>query len=116
MNGSKEYLKENDIMPYISFKDGQAHTVKLLSDKADKIKDKDGEEKEGMKYMVIEDGTEKSFFTSAISLIQKLADKEEGSEVVIQMKSAKGADGQWKSFYEVKSAGTEEEPPMEYEG
>ena len=88
-------------MPYISFKDGNPHTLKILNDKISTLKDKQGKEIEGVKYLVEENGEHKTFFTSSISLISKLADVEEGTEVIIQMRSRKTEDGSWQSYYEV---------------
>ena len=111
MQGSKEFLKTHEILPKISFKDGKAHTVKLIQDKVDKIKDADGTEVEGVKYKVVEAGEVKTIFTSSVGLIQKLSEYAENSEVVIQMKSKKGEDGKWKSYYDVRLVGEDSDTP-----
>lgn len=103
MEASKEYLKKNNIVPTISFKDGTAHTVKLVQDKLDTITGNDGKDVEGVAFLVEEDGEKKRFFTSSVSLIQKLSSVESGSTVTIQMKKSKGQDGKYKSYYEVNS-------------
>jgi len=101
MENSKSYLKDHSILERISFKDKKPHTVVLGKDKLDTIKDQQGKELEGVRFLVKEDGEAKSFFTTSISLIQKLANKEAGDTVVIQMKSRQGDDGQYRSYYEV---------------
>lgn len=108
MQGSKQYQKENNIIPRISFKDGKGHRVELVKDKMETMTF-EGEEKTGVKYLVKENGTPKSFFTSSEALISKLADLEEGAVVEIIMKSVKLDNGQWGSRYEVKQDGGQEE-------
>ena len=39
MKGAQQFLKENDIVPRISFKDQPTHTVKLIASKSDEIDD-----------------------------------------------------------------------------
>ncbi len=110
MQGSKDYLVKNKIASFISFKEKPEHTVKLIGDKEDQIKTKDGMVT-GMKYMVEENGEPKSFFTQSVGLIQKLAQYNEGDEVTIKMVSKK-IDGTFKSSFVVTKVGetsTEEE-------
>ena len=113
MDASKKFLKDEGIVPFISFKDGSAHTVTLQSDKKDKIKDKQGKDQEGISYSVKEKGTKKKFFTSAISLISKLAEYEEGDIATIQMKKRKNEDGNFISYYEVTKGDTIDEVKAE---
>ena len=111
MQNSKTYLHNKGILPKISFKDGQSHLVKLLKDKEETIRDANGLEKQGIKYLVEEGGTPKSFFTSSIGLVQKLSELAEGTEVVIQMKSKKGDKG-FISYFEVEVKGQEIDIPI----
>jgi len=101
MDNSKQFLKNQDILPRISFKDGKEHIVKLLNDKIDKIQDGTGKEIEGVKYLVEEDNENKSFFTSSIGLIAKLADLEENTMVGIKM-IRKKTDAGYRSSFEVR--------------
>lgn len=105
MQQSKDYLTNHKIRPFISFKDGKAHTVRLLKDKIDTLKDNQGVVKEGVKYLVVEGDTEKTFFTGSIALISKLAEYEEGDEVTIELKSRKAENGEWRSYFEVSQKG-----------
>lgn len=101
MKASKEYMKKNNISAYISFKDGQAHTFKLIDDKEDSIKDtRSGVDVVGVRYLVEENGEKKSFFTSSSALISKLAEFEPGTIVTARLTST-NAGGQYKSVYEV---------------
>lgn len=109
MKNAQKYLKQKDIRARISFKDGKQHTVILRESEVDTIHS-DGEEIEGVRFVVEEEGDEKSFFTSSIKLIQELASKEEGDVVEIQMKSKKSESGNWFSTYEVKSVGNSKQP------
>ena len=100
MKNSKQYLKDKEIMQRISFKKEPKHTVKLLEDKLDTIPDGKGGEISGMKYLVEENGVQKSIFTSSNSLIEQLSDLDEGTVVTVEMKS-KNVDGKFISYYEV---------------
>ena len=100
MNESKAYVKDHNIIPTISFKDGKAHVLKIIQDKRRTIQTDQGD-KEGVSYKVMEGETLKRFFTSSDALIVKLADIEEGESVKIQMKSRKTQDG-FINFYEVE--------------
>jgi 3-hydroxymyristoyl/3-hydroxydecanoyl-(acyl carrier protein) dehydratase len=102
MQSSKEWMKESGYNDRISFNDLQAHTVELVKDKQDEIPDGRGGIVKGMKYLVKEDGVEKTIFTGSIGLISKLAVCEPGDVVTIQMKKANN-----KSFYTVTKAGAE---------
>ena len=101
MEASKQYTKENGGMR-ISFNDGLAHTVKLIKDKLDTIPDGKGGTVSGMKYLVEEEGDQKTIFTGSIGLVSKLASCNEGDIVTIQMKKANN-----KSFFVVTKAGEE---------
>lgn len=101
MQASKEYTKEHGGLR-ISFSDGAAHTVKLIKDKVDSIPDGKGSTISGMKYLVEEDGEQKTIFTGSIGLVSKLAACNEGDTVTIQMKKANN-----KSFFVVTKAGEE---------
>ena len=118
MQNSKDYLKNHNVVPFISFKESPKHKVKLLSDEIGKIKDKQGVEVDGVHYSVEEAGTEKKFFTSSIGLIQRLAECEADETVTIEMKSKKGEKG-WQSYFVVTRhdlGEAEEVPPViEYE-
>lgn len=97
MQGAKDYMGKHEILDRISFKDGKAHTVKLLNDKIDTI-NAEGEDREGVKFLVEENGEHKSFFTSSESLIIALARYEKGDTVTIQMVRRKGKKGFISSF------------------
>jgi len=108
MEESKKYLKNKDILPRISFKDGKEHTVQIKQDKLETITDSQGKETEGVKYKVIEDGEVRTIFTSSIALISKLSVVEPDTVVKIKQKKYKDGSGQIKTTYEVVSAdGTE---------
>lgn len=100
MENSKAFLKQNNIVENISFKDGKAHTVKIIEDKLQTIKDSTGAEISGVAYKVIEGKEVKRFFTKSINLIQQLAKLPAETEVIIQMKSKKGPSG-FISYFDV---------------
>ena len=118
MNNSKQFLKDNNYLPRISFKDGRPHRVKILKDAIKCIKDESGQDIEGVEYSVIENGEDKTFFTSSFSLISQLSEYDEGVEVEIQMKSKK-VNGKFQSYFEVAISDgeipiteDESEPPL----
>lgn len=111
MEASKKYLASNKIIPFISFKSQPEHTVKLIDDKEDSIMTQEGKQ-DGMKYLVEEDGTQKSFFTTSISLVQQLANFNKGDEVTIKLGSKK-VDGQFRSSYTVRKKGESSDPEVE---
>lgn len=111
MENSKQYLRQHDIKPKISFKETPKVTVKLLNDKLETVTDNTGKEIEGVKYLVEHEGEHKTIFTASVSLIAKLASCEENDVVTIEMKSVKGPDGGFKShFIVVKEKVYESEP------
>lgn len=109
MDASKNWVKNNG-GNRISFNDGSAHTVKLLKDKEDTIPDGKGGKVSGMKYLVEEDGEQKTIFTGSIGLISKLAACNTGDTVTIKMGKANN-----KSFYTVTRDGAEVGTPEETE-
>ena len=100
MEASKQWMKEGGFSNRISFNDGSSHTVKLVKDKVDSIGDGKGGQVNGMKYLVEENGEQKTIFTGSIGLVSKLAVCSEGDLVTIQMKKANN-----KSFYVVTKEG-----------
>lgn len=102
LEASKAWMKEGGYDNRISFNDGSAHTVKIIKDKEDSIPDGHGGTVKGMKYLVEEDGEQKTIFTGSIGLVSKMALCDYGDVVTIQMKKANN-----KSFYTVTKAGEE---------
>ena len=103
MENSKKFLAKSDFIPYISFKEQASHTVKLLNDKEDTIMDKaTGKLIPCVKYLVEEQGQKKSFSTTSLGLVEKLAKFSIGDIVTITLGSKKGANG-FVSVYEVHS-------------
>jgi len=100
MKKVKDYLKKEGILSRISFKDGKEHIVKLIDCKEVTITDANGEERRGMKFKVTEGGEPKTFFTSSVGLLTKLAEIPENSVVSIQMKKRKD-NGNYKSYFDV---------------
>ncbi len=110
MDASKQFLKDNDITARISFKGTGPHTITLAKDKADTLIGTDGKEVNGVQYLVKEDGEPKTFFTSSIPLVQKLAEYKPGDTVTVEMKSVKGTDGGFKSTFVVSGAKEDDTP------
>ena len=68
MDASKKYMEKNGFGDRISFNDLSAHTVKLLKEKEDTIPDGKGGTVSGIKYLVEENGKQKTIFTGSIGL------------------------------------------------
>ena len=120
MDASKEFAKtyaaESGMRPFLSFSDMQPHTVKLVKDKKDTMQDTNDSSKivHGVRFVVLEDSVEKEFFTASIGLIQKLADRNPGEIVTIQMTKTKTDKG-FRTGYSVKVAGQEIKTQTEIE-
>ena len=116
MQYSKEFLKTHQILPRISFKDRQPHTVKLVKDKLETVNSDKGP-KDGVRYLVEENGEPKSFLTCSPNLISTLSSFEPGDIVTIQLQSKK-SNGTLISVFKVEKEGIgsvddqDEEPPM----
>ena len=104
MEKSKQFLKDHDILPRVSFEKGKPRTLQIIDDRPEEITDKDGKKVEGMKYKVTENGEPKTIFTSSIALISKLAEIDPGTMVEITQKGYK-QDGEWRTTYEVVQKG-----------
>ena len=105
MEGAKKYMKGQDMVPFISFKQSVPLAVKLIDSKEDEIKNTQGSEGgmvKGVKFLVEHNGDKKSFFTSSISLIQKLAEHAEGSVVTIMQIKYNSGEG-FRTGYEVEA-------------
>lgn len=103
MNKSKNFLEKHGISTRVSFKENPCHTFELVSDELKNIPGDDGEMVEGMLYTVIEDGTEKEWFTTSISAIRKIAELNEGDIVSVELKKKKKGS-KWINYYDVFEA------------
>lgn len=103
MKGAKSFMEKQDIIPFISFKVNEPRHLILIDSKEDKIKDKrSGNMVDGVKFLVTEDGDQKSFFTTSFVLIQKLSEIDENSKVTVMQVKYKADDGDFKTSYEVE--------------
>lgn len=120
MEASKEFTKTysetSGHRPFLSFSDMQPHTLTLVKDKRDRMADPNDASKmtDGVRFVVIEGSTEKEFFTSSIGLIQKLADRNAGDVVVVQMTKSK-TDRGFRTGYSVKYNGQDVKTASEIE-
>lgn len=112
MEVAKAYLKKYKLDNTISFKDGKEHTVKILKAKEASIPGQNGETKNGLKVLVEEAGSQKSFFTTSTPLIKNLAKVKEGEVVSIRLKQV-SKDGGFISVYIFKNADEAEDVTYE---
>ena len=105
-NAAQQFIKDNKISQFISFNDGQPHTVTLKDSSPSSIKDpRTKETLEGLSWKVTENGEDKSFFTRSTMLIQKLNSFNAGDTVTITMKKAPNENGELRTSFTVKLAG-----------
>jgi len=101
MQIAKKYVEKHDLDKTISFKGTGEHIVKLIGGVEDTIKNQDGGETSGIRFTVMEDGKEKTFFTGSEILIKELANIKEGSWVKIELCAKKTPSGV-RSFFAVE--------------
>ena len=87
MSIETKWLKDQGIRPRLSFKTTPIiKGIRIINRKVDQIETPQGM-KQGIKYLVVHDGEEKTFFTGSISLIEKLGAIPNGAVVNITMKN-----------------------------
>jgi len=111
MEAIKNFLKEHQMLPKISFKDKKEHTVEIVKAKEESFNNEKGELVEGVKFLVTEDGEPKTFFTASQDLLTQLAECKEGETYKIKMYS-ESVGGVIKSRFSVQKVGGLEEIPI----
>ena len=103
ISATEKYLKEKGIQPKIYFAPGEEHIVTMTGkDKLEDITTRTGEVKQGVKYLVMEDGIAKVIITAADSLISKLVGAlKEKATVKITQKKYSNSDGEARTTYDV---------------
>jgi len=111
MDAIKNFLKEHQILPRISFKDRKEHTVQIMKARAESFNNDKDELVQGVKFLVTEGGEPKTFFTASQDLLTQLAESKEGETYKIKMYS-ESVGGVIKSRFSVKKVGETEEIPV----
>jgi hypothetical protein len=112
MQEIKNWLKDHQVLPRISFKDRHEHTIKMIQAKEESFTNNEGELVNGIKFKVYEDGEVKTFFTASQDLLLKLSECQEGDIYRVKM-CAKNIGGVIKTYYEVKKMEGETEVDVE---
>ncbi len=113
MENSKKFLKDHNILPKISFNDGEPRTLTIVDDKLDTTFDQKKQiDVDCMTYKVTENGEVKKFSTQSITLIAKLSEVEKDDVVKIQQTKYKTATG-FKKTYKVSKIEGENEVSVE---
>ena len=99
-NPEKEWMKDHQILPRISFEPDKPRILKILERKREKFTNSEGDLVDGIKYKVLENGEIKTFFTASQVLIGKLADVLDETIVKITQKKIR-EKGQIKTTYDV---------------
>lgn len=84
-------MKDHQILPRISFEPNKPRTLKIIKRKREKFTNTDGDLVDGIKYLVLENGEAKTFFTASQTLISKLADIP--NETIVKITQKKVRDG-----------------------
>lgn len=95
----QKFLKERNIYPRISFNETpEVKNIRILARKEDSFVNEQNEKVHGIKYLVEHEGVRKSFFTSSIGLVSKLAETKNGDMVDIKLGSIKTSQGFGKKY------------------
>lgn len=98
MENSKQWLKDNHILPKVQFEPNKPRTVQIIQDKREQFQNARGEQVDGIKYKVMEDGEVKTILTTSKALISKLAEVEPESFVRITQKIVNMGSGPIKTY------------------
>jgi len=99
-NPEKQWMKDHQILPRISFEPDKPRIVKIIERKREKFTNTEDELVDGIKYKVLEDGEIKTFFTASRVLIEELANIQDETTVKIMQKKVR-EKGQIKTTYEI---------------
>lgn len=109
MENSKQFLKDHNILPKISFNDGKERILTIIDDKKDTQYDqKERKDVDCMTYKVMEDGEVKKFSTQSVTLIAKLSEVERNDVVKIQQTKYASSGGVKKTYKVSKIEGEKE--------
>ena len=87
-----KFLSNKNFIERISFRDGVRRKFKLVKDEATEIIGFDGNKKQGITYIVTENGKQKSFFTTSMKCISMLSKFRKDDVFEIELKTKKVGD------------------------
>ena len=92
MKASMKFLHDKNFIERISLRDGMKRKFKLVKDEATEIIGFDGNAKQGITYTVLENGKQRSFFTTSLKCISMLSKLMKDDMFEIELKTKKVGD------------------------
>ena len=92
MEASMKFLSNKNFIERISLRDGLKRKFKLVKDEATEIIGFDGKAKQGITYTVLENGKQRSFFTTSLKCISMLSKFRKDDVFEIELKTKKVGD------------------------
>ena len=92
MEASMKFLSDKNFIERISLRDGMKRKFKLVKDEATEIIGFDGNAKQGITYTVLENGKQRSFFTTSLKCISMLSKLMKDDMFEIELKTKKVGD------------------------
>jgi len=92
MKASMKFLYDKNFIERISLRDGMKRKFKLVKDEATEIIGFDGNAKQGITYTVLENGKQRSFFTTSLKCISMLSKLMKDDMFEIELKTKKVGD------------------------
>ena len=92
MEASMKFLSDKNFIERISLRDGMKRKFKLVKDEATEIIGFDGNAKQGITYTVLENGKQRSFFTTSLKYISMLSKLMKDDMFEIELKTKKVGD------------------------
>ena len=92
MKASMKFLYDKNFIERISLRDGTKRKFKLVKDEATEIIGFDGNAKQGITYTVLENGKQRSFFTTSLKCISELSKFHKDDVFEIELRTKKVGD------------------------
>ena len=92
MEASMKFLSNKNFIERISLRDGVRRKFKLVKDEETEIIGFDGNAKQGITYTVLENGKQRSFFTTSLKCISMLSKLQKDDVFEIELRTKKVGD------------------------
>ena len=101
MNASMKFLNDKNFIERVSLRDGLRRKFVMVKDERTEIIGFDGKLKQGITYIVTENGNLRSFFTASLKCISMLSKFQKGDMFEIELRTKKVGEN-LTSFHVVK--------------
>ena len=92
MNASMKFLNDRNFIERVSLRDGMKRKFTMVKDEKTEIIGFDGQKKQGITYIVTENGNIRSFFTASMKCISMLSKLSKGDVFEIELRTKKVGD------------------------